>query len=166
MCLLLIGTGIDSINNKTVENDYQNNSETQEKDQSKNKSTIEISKSVTEKSRTNLIGSTTSTTVSIPQKKLCAAQMKLIKLKKQQTHILQENQIIWGNPFYCSNDQKIDPSNKSIRSKKNSDYHDIEAFEFLDHINVDNSDFDDDVIDYVEESIQSCYILKYRGASY
>ena len=49
MCLLLIGTGIDSINNKTVENDYQNNPETQEKDQSKNKSTIEISKSVTEK---------------------------------------------------------------------------------------------------------------------
>ena len=62
MCLLLIGTGIDSINNKTVENDYQNNSETQEKDQSKNKSTIEISKSVTEKSRTNLIGSAASTT--------------------------------------------------------------------------------------------------------
>ena len=50
MCLLLIGTGIDSINNKIVENDYQNNSETQEKDQSKNKSTIEISESVTEKS--------------------------------------------------------------------------------------------------------------------
>ena len=66
MCLLLIGTGIDSINNKTVENDYQNNSETQEKDQSKNKSTIEISKSVTERSRTNLIGSITRTTVSIP----------------------------------------------------------------------------------------------------
>ena len=69
MCLLLIGTGIDSINNKTVENDYQNNSETQEKDQSKNKSTIEISKSVTEKSRTNLIGSVTSTTENFHQNK-------------------------------------------------------------------------------------------------
>ena len=49
MCLWLIGTGINSINKKTVENDHKNNSETQGKDQSKNKGTIEISKSVTEK---------------------------------------------------------------------------------------------------------------------
>ena len=79
--LLLTGTGIGTINKKTVENDDKNNSDTQGKDQSKNKSTVEISKSVTKKSN-NLIGSTTSTTESIPQEKLCAARMKLIKLEK------------------------------------------------------------------------------------
>ena len=67
--LLLIGTGIGSIINKTVENDDNNNSETHETDQSKNKSTVEISKSVTKKSQTNMIGSTTSTTESIPLEK-------------------------------------------------------------------------------------------------
>ena len=57
---------------KTVENDYKNNSVTQEKDQCKNKSTIEISKSVIDKSQTNLFGSTTSTTENFPQdKSLC-----------------------------------------------------------------------------------------------
>ena len=69
--LWLIGTGIGTINKKTVENNYQNNSETQGKDHSKNKSTIEISKSVTEKSQTNLIGSIISTTEKNPQKKNC-----------------------------------------------------------------------------------------------
>ena len=37
--------------------------------------------------------------------------------------------------------------------KKSSDYHDIEAVEFLDHIHFDNGDFDDNTIDYIEESI-------------
>ena len=82
MCALLIGTGIDSINNKTLQNDYQNNSEIQERDQSKNKSTIEISKSMTEKSRTNLIGSTTSTTVSIPQKQIVCRTNETNKIEK------------------------------------------------------------------------------------
>ena len=29
----------------------------------------------------------------------------------------------------------------------------MEAVEFLDHINVDNGDFDDNAIDYIAESI-------------
>ena len=58
---------------KTVENDYKNNSETQEKDQSKNKSTIKISKSVIDKSQTNLFGSATSTTENFLKTNLCAA---------------------------------------------------------------------------------------------
>ena len=55
--------------------------------------------------------------------------------------------------FYCSNDQNIDSSNRSSRSWKSSDYHDMEAIEFLDHIHFDNGDFDDNAIDYIEESI-------------
>ena len=31
--------------------------------------------------------------------------------------------------------------------------YDMEAVEFLDHINFDTPDFDDDEIDYIEESI-------------
>ena len=81
--LLLIGTGIGSIINKKLENDNNNNSKTHETDHTKKMSTIVIRKSVTKKSKTNMIGSTTSTTGSIPQEKLCAARKKLIKLKKQ-----------------------------------------------------------------------------------
>ena len=50
MFIWLIGTDIGTINKKSVENDDKHNSETQEKDQSKNKSTVEISKYVTKKS--------------------------------------------------------------------------------------------------------------------
>ena len=31
--------------------------------------------------------------------------------------------------------------------------YDMEAVEFLDHINFDSTDFEDDEIDYIEESI-------------
>ena len=40
-----------------------------------------------------------------------------------------------------------------IEDKTVSDSHDMEAVEFLDHINFDTPDFDDDEIDYIEESI-------------
>ena len=81
--LLLIGTGIGSIINKTVENDDNNNSETHETDQSKNKSTVEISKSVTKKSLTNMIGSTTSTTESVPPEKNMCRTNETNKIEKQ-----------------------------------------------------------------------------------
>ena len=42
----------------------------------------------------------------------------------------------------------------------------MEAVEFLDHVHFDNGDFDDNAIDYIEESIQSCYILNKKGASF
>ena len=80
--LLLIGTGIGSIINKTVENDDNNNSETRETDHSKNKSTVEISKSVTKKSQTNMIGSTTSTTESIPPEKIMCRTNETNKIEK------------------------------------------------------------------------------------
>ena len=64
---------------KTVENDVKNNSETQEKDQSKSKINVEISKSVTKKVK--LIWSTVQLVLQkiFLKKKLCAAQMKVIK---------------------------------------------------------------------------------------
>ena len=40
-----------------------------------------------------------------------------------------------------------------IKDKKVSHSYDMEAVEFLDHINFDTPDFDDDEIDYIEESI-------------
>ena len=154
MCLLLIGTGIDSINNKTVENDYQNNSETQEKDQSKNKSTIEISKSVTEKSRTNLIGSTTSTTVSIPQKKIVCRTNETNKIEKTvEAHTTGKTNNMGKILFTVPTIKKMIPQINQLELKKNSNYHDIEAVAFLDHINFDNGDFDDDNIDYISETI-------------
>ena len=45
--------------------------------------------------------------------------------------------------------------NNQLELKKSSNYHDIEAVEFLDHINFDNGDFDDNVIDYIAEIIYS-----------
>ena len=57
------------MNNDKVENNDKHNSDTQEKDHSKSKSNIEISKSVTKHSPTNLTGSTTSTTENLPNEK-------------------------------------------------------------------------------------------------
>ena len=45
------------------------------------------------------------------------------------------------------------PQINQLEVKKSSDYHDIEAVEFLDHINFDNGDLDDDTIDYLSETI-------------
>ena len=45
------------------------------------------------------------------------------------------------------------PQINQLAVKKRSHYHDIEAVEFLDHINVDSGDLNDDVIDYISEII-------------
>ena len=42
----------------------------------------------------------------------------------------------------------------------------MKGVELLDHINFDNGHFDDNAIDYIEESIKTCHILKEREASY
>ena len=44
---------------------------------------------------------------------------------------------------------QIDP----LEVEKFSDYHHMEAVEFLDQINFDNGDFDDIAIDYTSETI-------------
>ena len=137
-----------------VKNDYKNHSETQEKDHSKNKSTIEISKSVTEKSRTNLIGSTTSTTVSIPQKTIVCRTNETNKIEKTvEAHTTGKSNNMGKILFTVPTIKKLIPQINQLELKKSSDYHDIEAVEFLDHINFDNGDFDDNVIDNIEEYI-------------
>ena len=40
-----------------------------------------------------------------------------------------------------------------IEDNKYSHFHDMEAVECLDHINFTSTDFDHDIIDYIEESI-------------
>ena len=45
------------------------------------------------------------------------------------------------------------PQINQLEVKKRWHYHDIEAVEFLDNINVDNGDLDDDAIDYISEII-------------
>ena len=47
-------------------------------------------------------------------------------------------------------DNKIQIEDKTV-----SHSYDIEAVEFLDHINFDTPDFEDDEIDYIEETIYS-----------
>ena len=46
-----------------------------------------------------------------------------------------------------------------IEDKKVSHSYDMEAVEFLDYINSQSSDIEDDGIDYILDSIQSCHIL-------
>ena len=53
-----------------------------------------------------------------------------------------------------------------IEDKTVSHSYDMEAVEFLDHINFDTPDFEDDEIDYIEEYIYWCQVSKDRGASY
>ena len=43
--------------------------------------------------------------------------------------------------------------------RKNSQFYDMESFEFLDHINFNNGDFDELFFDYIEDYIYSCRIL-------
>ena len=43
----------------------------------------------------------------------------------------------------------------TIEDKESSSSYEMEAIEFLDHINFDNGDFDDNVIDYIAEIIYS-----------
>ena len=43
--------------------------------------------------------------------------------------------------------------------------YDMETVEFFDHINFYTPDFDHDEVDYIEESIYWCQVLKDRGAS-
>ena len=54
--------------------------------------------------------------------------------------------------FTVTTIKKLIPQINQLELKKSSEYHDIEAVEFLDHINFDNGDFDDDEIDYIEET--------------
>ena len=49
--------------------------------------------------------------------------------------------------------KELIPQIDSLEVEKISDYHDIEAVEFLDQINFDNGDFDDIAIDYLSETI-------------
>ena len=49
--------------------------------------------------------------------------------------------------------KKLIPQIIQLEVKKCSHYHDIEAVEFLDYINFDNSDLGDDAIDYLLETI-------------
>ena len=42
---------------------------------------------------------------------------------------------------------------RQIEDKETSNSYETEAVEFLDHINVDNGDFDDNAIDYIAEFI-------------
>ena len=116
ICLWLIETSIDSINKKIVENDYQNNSGTQEKYQSKNKSTIEISKYVTEESRTNLIVSITSTTENFHQDKIVCRINETSNIINTVKEYTTGKQIIWKKTFLLFQRSKIDSSNRSIRS--------------------------------------------------
>ena len=98
----------------------------------------------------NSTGSTTSTSTVISQKK---------------TVSLKTNNNIVHNPTDTNNNNitkydfggtsmKNQIDNKvQIEDKTVSDSYDMEAVEFLDHINFDTPDFDDDEIDYIEESI-------------
>ena len=76
---------------------------------------------------------------------------KIVNTVKAHTTVKTNN--IEKKPLYCSNDKKIDSLNRLIRSQKSSDCHDMEGVEFLDHINFDNGHFDDNAINYIEESI-------------
>ena len=49
--------------------------------------------------------------------------------------------------------KKLIPQINQLEVKKSLHYHDIEAVEFLDYINFDNGDLDDDSIDYLSETI-------------
>ena len=99
---------------------------------------------------TNLTGSTTSTSIVISHLKTIsfhtnndivltpATPKRHHTTKYNVTSISTKNQI----------NEKL-----QIEDKKDSYSYDMEAVEFLNHINFENIDFDDDEIDYVEESI-------------
>ena len=56
------------------------------------------------------------------------------------------------NFFNSPTIKKLKPQNNQMEDKEISNSYDIDAVEFLDHIKFDNSDFDDNAIDYIEES--------------
>ena len=109
---------------------------------------------MTKKSRTNLIGSATSTTESISQKKIVCRTNESNKMEKTvDAHTIGKSNNMGKIFFTVLTIKKLIPQINQLELTKSSDYHDIEAVEFLDHINFDNGDFDDDAIDYIEESI-------------
>ena len=71
-----------------------------------------------QKSQTNLIGSITSTTENIPQDKTVCRTKKTNKIVNTVKVYTTGKEIIWKKPFYYSNNQTIDSSNRSIRSRK------------------------------------------------
>ena len=101
-----------------------------------------------------MIGSTTSTTEIVPPEKNMCRTNETNKIEKQQRHILQGKTNNMGKSlFTVPTIKKIIPQINQLELKKSSNYHDIEAVAFLDHINFDNGDFDDDNIDYISETI-------------
>ena len=146
---------------KTVENDDKNNSETQGKDQSKNKSTVEISKSVTK--TVQLIWSVVELVLqkkNSQERTVCRSNETNKIENSVKAHTTGKTNNMEKSLFTVPTIKKLILQINQLEVKKSSDYHDMEAVEFLDHTNFDNGDFDNDVIDYIEGSIYLCYIFK------
>ena len=124
------------------------------KNQSKNKSTVESSKSVTKKSQNNLIGSTTSTTEHILQEKTVCRTIEINKIiNTVEAHTTGKINNTDNSLFTVPTIKKLIPQIDQLEVEKSSDYHDMTAVEFLYHIHFDNGNFDDNLIDYIVECI-------------
>ena len=109
---------------------------------------------MTKKSQINLVGSTTSTTESIPQEKNVCRLNETGKINKTvKAHTAGKTNNMGKSLFTVPTIKKLIPQINQLEIKKSSDYDDIEAVEFFDQINFDNSDLDDDAIDYISETI-------------
>ena len=101
-------------------------------------------------SPTNLTGSTISTTKNLPRKKtVCRANEtnKTIRTVKSRTKEKTNN--ITKSLVTAPIIRKL----MQIEDKESSNCYEMEAVEFLDHINFDNGNFDDNAINYIVESI-------------
>ena len=98
----------------------------------------------------NLTGSTTSTSTVISQK-------KTISLKTNNNivhnHTVAKNNNITRYDFDGTSMKNQIDNKVQIEDKTVSHSYDMEAVKFLDHIDFDTPDFEDDEIDHIEESI-------------
>ena len=82
-----------------------------------------------------------------------AAQMKIIKtISTVKSHIMGKTDNIKKN-FNILTIKHLKHQKNKIEDKESSNSYEIEAVEFLDHINFDNGDFDENAIDYIAECI-------------
>ena len=98
----------------------------------------------------NSTGSTTSTSTIISKKKTIS-----LKTNNNIVHnpTIAKNNNITKYDFDGTSMKKQIDNKVQIEDKTVSHYYVMEAVEFLDHINFDTPDFEDDEIDYIEESI-------------
>ena len=105
---------------------------------------------MTTNSPTNLTGSNTSTTEKFPREKTdCRANETNKTIRTVKTRTKEKTNNITKSLVTAPIIRKL----MQIEDKESSNCYEMEAVEFLDHINFDNGNFDDNAIDYIVESI-------------